>query len=145
VCTELVDETVAALAVAESHEALGEQLDPDGCAVVLGKFLGEERWQPVLAEQLAHRRARAGACQQLVELRLQHRGWSSRLLCHPPYVLIIIPLAFQSKPSLPAGDVAAGPRAAAAHGTPSVGATRDDVHDQGAWRCGRDAAAVVEW
>jgi hypothetical protein len=77
---ELVDEAVLALAVPEGHQALGQQLEPDRRAAVLRQLFGEARRDPVLPEQLTHRRPRAGLGEQFVDLLAQHE----RLLCPAP-------------------------------------------------------------
>src|SRR5262249_14851168 len=72
VWAELVDQAVLAVARAERDQTLGQQLDPNGRRVVLRQLLDEERGEPVAAEELARRRARAGAREELVDLLLQH-------------------------------------------------------------------------
>src|SRR5204862_7683371 len=63
---ELVDQPETVPGVAKCDEALREQLDPHRRAIRLGQLLGEQRRQPVAPEELAHRRARAGARQKFV-------------------------------------------------------------------------------
>jgi hypothetical protein len=69
---ELVDQAIAALAVAEGDETLGQQLDAYRSAVVLGQFLRQQRRHPVAAEQVAHRRARPCLGQEVVLFFSQH-------------------------------------------------------------------------
>src|SRR6185503_4740666 len=66
---ELVDQAETVGSVAEGDQALGQELHPHGRAVGLGQLLGEQRRQPVAAEQLAHRRAGAGTDQQFILFR----------------------------------------------------------------------------
>src|SRR5690606_15521118 len=81
---ELVDQAVAAVAVAERDEPLRQQLEPDRGAVVLRELLGDAGPYPVLPEQLPHRRARAGAGQKLVDVLAKHgttppsEAWTNR-------------------------------------------------------------------
>jgi hypothetical protein len=70
---ELVEQAVPTLAVAHRDHPLGQQLHAHRGAAVLGKFFREQRWDPVLAEQLAHRCARPGLGQQLIGLLLEQR------------------------------------------------------------------------
>src|SRR5207244_7538249 len=73
---ELVDQAEAILRVAKCYEFFRKNLYPDGRAIGLGQLGGEQRRQPVAAEELAHRRARAGAGQQFVLFRSHERGSS---------------------------------------------------------------------
>ena len=73
---ELVDQAVAAAAVAERDQPLGQQLHPHRRAVVLGQLLGQQRRHPVAAEQLAHRRPRTGLGDEIVLFLPEHS--------HPP-------------------------------------------------------------
>jgi hypothetical protein len=69
---ELVDQAVPALAVADRDQALGQQLDPDRRAAVLGQLLGQQGGDPVAPEQGTHLGARAGAGQEFVDVLLEH-------------------------------------------------------------------------
>ena len=73
---ELVDQSIAALAVAERQQPLREQLDPDRRRIVLRQLLGHQRRNPVAAEHLAHGRARTGLRQEIVLFFPEH--------CSPP-------------------------------------------------------------
>jgi hypothetical protein len=70
--TELVDQAVSPLAVTERDEPLGQELDPDRGAVILRELFREERRHPVLPEQLAHRCARPGLRQEVIDLLSEH-------------------------------------------------------------------------
>ena len=70
---EFVDQAVAALAVAERQQPLGQQLDPDRRRIVLGQFLGHQRRDPVAAEHAAHGGARPGLRQEIVLFFPEHR------------------------------------------------------------------------
>ena len=63
---EFVEETDAALRVAERDEVFAEELDADGRTVGLGQFPREQRGHPVSAHGVAHRRAGTDAGQELV-------------------------------------------------------------------------------
>ena len=69
---ELVDQAVAPLRVAERQKPLGEKLDTDRRAFILGKLLRKQRRNPVAAEQRAARGAGSGLRQQVVLLASQH-------------------------------------------------------------------------
>ena len=69
---ELVDQAVAALAVAERNEPLGQELHPHRRAVVFRQFLGEQRRRPIAAEQLPHRRPRSGLGDEIVLIGSEH-------------------------------------------------------------------------
>ena len=69
---EFIDQAVAALGIAEGKQALGEKLDPYRRAIVVRQFLGEQRRQPIAAEQLSHLRAGAGLGQKLVLFFSEH-------------------------------------------------------------------------
>src|SRR5690606_27576659 len=58
--------------VAESYKILTEQSQADGSAVGLRQLRGEERWKPIVAKDLAHRRALGYRGQDSVSLRTQH-------------------------------------------------------------------------
>ena len=70
---EFVDQAEPALAVAQCEQPLGEQLHPHRRAFGLGQLLGQQRGQPVAAEQGAAGRAGAGVGEQIVLLFAQHR------------------------------------------------------------------------
>src|SRR5690242_13650688 len=63
---ELVHQPDAPLRVAERDQPLAEQLHAHRRAVRPRQLLGEHRWNPVAAKQLAHRRARIGAAEIFV-------------------------------------------------------------------------------
>ncbi len=63
----------AAGGVAEGDEVLPEESDPQRVPVRVGQLGGEQGRDPVLAQQVAHRGARANTGQQLI-LFLQHAG-----------------------------------------------------------------------
>src|ERR1700733_3038663 len=69
---ELIHQAVAALGIAESHQTLGEELDPHRWAIVLRQFLGEERRHPIGAEHLAHGGAGAGLGEKFVLFFSEH-------------------------------------------------------------------------
>src|SRR5258708_35042393 len=69
---ELVDQSDAPLAVAERDQLLSEQLHANRWAVALRQLRVEQRGYPVAPEQLAHRRAGAGAGQEFIHLLGQH-------------------------------------------------------------------------
>ena len=71
---ELVDQSVAALRVAERQQPFRQKLHPHRRAVVLGQLLGEQRGDPVAAEQPAHGRARSGLRQQIILFFPQHQA-----------------------------------------------------------------------
>ena len=70
---EFVHQPVATLGVAEGDQPLRQKLHAHRRAVVLRQFLGQQRRHPVAAEHLAHRRARAGAGQQVILFLAKHR------------------------------------------------------------------------
>ena len=69
-----LDQPHLAVGVAEGDQVLAHHLDADRRAVGLGHFARERDRQPVPAEVLAHRGARAGARQQFVVGGAQHDG-----------------------------------------------------------------------
>src|SRR6266508_4383104 len=68
------DQADLASAVAECDQVLAEQHHPHRIAIWLGQFTGQQRWQPVLAHQGAHRGARADPADGLVVDLAQHRS-----------------------------------------------------------------------
>src|SRR5258708_37103305 len=72
----IVDEPVFARRDAEGDQVLAHQAHASGFTVVLGYLAGHERWQPVLAHELAHRRTGADSAQKLVVLSRQHSATS---------------------------------------------------------------------
>src|SRR5215813_15571103 len=76
---ELVDQSELAAGVAKRQQPLGQQLHPYRRTVVLGEFFGQQRGQPIAAEQLAARRSGAGLGQKIILLFSQHgappRSW----------------------------------------------------------------------
>ena len=71
---ELVDQTVASVAVAKGDEALGKHLHPHRRAVVFGKLFGQQDRRPVTAKQPAHRGVVAGPRHQIVLFFPKHAG-----------------------------------------------------------------------
>ena len=69
---ELVGQRESALRVAPGQQPLGQKLDPHRRAFVLRQLLGVHRRNPIAAEHLAHRRARAGLRGERVLLRPEH-------------------------------------------------------------------------
>jgi hypothetical protein len=69
---EFVNQAVPPLRIAKRQQTFREQLDTHGRTFILGKFLGEERGNPVTPEQGAARRARAGLRQEVILLASQH-------------------------------------------------------------------------
>ncbi len=71
---ELVDQPEPAVAVAERQQPLRQQLHPHRRTIIAGKLLGEQRRQPIAAEQPAARGAGTGLGQEIVLFFSQHRG-----------------------------------------------------------------------
>src|SRR6185312_10211779 len=69
---EFVEQTDAALAVAEGDEVFAEQPHPYRCAIGLGNLAGQQRRHPIAPHRLAHRRARTDPGDQFVVLAWQH-------------------------------------------------------------------------
>src|SRR6266699_6845436 len=69
---ELVDQGDSPLRIAEGNQLLSEQFHADGRAVALRQLPVEQRGYPVAPEQLAHRRAGAGAGEEFIHLAGQH-------------------------------------------------------------------------
>jgi hypothetical protein len=63
---ERADERGHAVRIPERHQIFAEQAHADRRAVAIGQFFGQQRRQPVAAEQLAHRGAGADPGQALV-------------------------------------------------------------------------------
>ena len=63
---ELVDEAVAPESVAESNQALGQNLHAHRRTIVLRQFLGEEHRQPVATEKVTHLGTRSGLGNEIV-------------------------------------------------------------------------------
>src|SRR5262249_3127421 len=91
VSTELVDQTVAAEAVAKRHQPFRQNFDPHWRAIVCGELFSEQHRQPVAPEQVAHRRTGTGLGDCFVLLLPQHRSspglWllcaTNRARCRP--------------------------------------------------------------
>jgi hypothetical protein len=96
---ERLDDADAAVGIAEGHQVLAQELDPNRRTIGFGEFLWQQGWQPEAAQQLAHRRARVGLGDQRVVFSAQHddvRGsrqskksgtahhWQARVWFHPP-------------------------------------------------------------
>ena len=78
--TEFVDQAIVAVGVAEGDEALGQDLHAHRRAIVLRQLLRQQGWQPVAAEQVAHRGSRSGLRHEIVLFPGQHLallGWLS--------------------------------------------------------------------
>ena len=69
---EFVDQAVTAFAVAERQQPFGEELHPHRRTLVLGKFLRQQRWNPVAAEKPSAGRAGAGLGQEVVLFFAEH-------------------------------------------------------------------------
>src|SRR5205823_4247170 len=69
---ELLQQTDAAIAIAEGDEVLAQQLDPHRRAVGLGQLARQQRRQPVPPQEFAGRRPRADSRDQLVLLNWKH-------------------------------------------------------------------------
>src|SRR5204862_4474776 len=63
---ELVDQPEPPLRVTEREQALREQLHADWRTVVVRELFGQQRRNPVAAEQPAHRRAGTGQREQVI-------------------------------------------------------------------------------
>src|SRR6266852_5686340 len=85
---ELVDDADAPFAVAEGDQLLSQQLYANRGAVALRQLRVEQRGYPVAPEQLAHRRAGAGAGQEYIHLLGQH-GRSPFQVAFQRYPLIV--------------------------------------------------------
>src|SRR5437660_8511268 len=72
------DQPDLASRIAEGHEILAEQADLPGWAVGLRQLRGGQERHPVLAEQVAHRRAAPDPTHQLVVFLREHRLPPSR-------------------------------------------------------------------
>ena len=72
----VLEQADLAVGIAEGDELFAEQHDAARVAVRLRQLAREQAWQPVLAHQLAHRRAGADATQQLVFFATQHLPYS---------------------------------------------------------------------
>jgi hypothetical protein len=70
--TELVDQAETPLGIAKRQHPLRQQLQFDRRPTRFLNFLGQQRRQPVTAEQLAHRRAITRLRQQIVLFFPQH-------------------------------------------------------------------------
>src|ERR1043166_7928644 len=68
----VLDQADRAVGGTEADQVLAEQFDPQWRAVGLGKLIGADGWQPVLAHEVAHGRARPDAAQILVLGWTQH-------------------------------------------------------------------------
>ena len=75
---EFIDQTDAALAVAERDEVLAEQFDAHRRAVRLGDLPRQAGRDPIPPHRIAHRRAGPDAGDQFVFLRWQHRRFPPR-------------------------------------------------------------------
>src|SRR5437762_4940663 len=72
--TMLIDDTDHAATVAERKQLLAHHDDLFWRAVRLGQFFGKQYRQPEAAQQLAHRRSRAGLGQEFIVLCAEHGG-----------------------------------------------------------------------
>src|SRR5947209_7617462 len=70
---EFVDQTDAALAVAERDEVLAEQSDAHRRTIRLGDFPRQAGRNPIPPHRISHWRAESDAGDQFVFLRWQHR------------------------------------------------------------------------
>lgn len=68
----LLDQTDAAVGIAEGDEILAEQLHTDGRAIGLRDLFGQECGQPVATEDLAHRGIALDAGEQIILLGRDH-------------------------------------------------------------------------
>jgi hypothetical protein len=78
---ELVDQSDAALAVAEGDQVLAYQLHPYRRTIRLGDFLRQQERLPVAPQQFAHQRAGADTAELLV-LFTRHHGDVSLTVCY---------------------------------------------------------------
>ena len=70
--TKLVNQSIAPLRIPECQESLRQQLDAHRRTFILGQFLGQQRRNPVAAEQPAAGRSRPSLHQQVVLLFPEH-------------------------------------------------------------------------
>ena len=69
---ERLDDADAAVGIAEGHQVLAQELDPNRRTIGFGEFLWQQGWQPEAAQQLAHSRSRTALGQEFVVLGAQH-------------------------------------------------------------------------
>src|SRR5262249_54046753 len=72
VSAKLVDQSVAALAVAKSYETFRKQLDPYWWTVIRRELCAKQRGDPVAAKEFAHRQSRASLRNERVIPGPQH-------------------------------------------------------------------------
>src|SRR5207244_273641 len=57
----------------EGQEVFAENLDLPGRAIALGELFAQQRGHPEAAQEIAHRRAWAAACQEVIVSSIQHQ------------------------------------------------------------------------
>src|SRR5215468_12721164 len=62
----------ASLSVSKSYQFLAQHAHPSGRAVTLGDFFGQERWNPVAPDKLAHGHSPVSLGKKLVIFYRQH-------------------------------------------------------------------------
>jgi hypothetical protein len=67
--------------VAESDQLLRQQLHTHRRTVILRKFLGEERWQPVASEEVAQGGSGPGMNQELIVMGVKHAALPETAFC----------------------------------------------------------------